>query len=130
MSNNHKASVYDVGQTAAEGKSPHALRTIKISARLEASIAAKKPPEISWGDLITRMLTVSCKRDLYEHERVRYAAWAAISLDWIAREIPNRFPQEDQSPFDQRIARLVELTKLIQAIADARHTFEEILYAR
>jgi hypothetical protein len=130
MSKNNKASVYGVGQTAAEGISPRALRTVKISARIEASIAAKKLQEISWGDLITRALTVSSKRDLYEHERVRYAVWAATSLDWIAREIPNRFPQNDQSPFDRRITRLVELTKFIQSTADARRTFEEILYAK
>ena len=104
------------------------LRTQKITFRATEKIAAAKPPEESWGDYIERLQAIHAHRDPYAVTRTRYAAWAAVSLDLLARDIPERFPSDSKPSFAERLNRLEAMAKIIHEIAEVRAIMEEYIY--
>jgi hypothetical protein len=127
MNKNPKASVSNVGQTPKKPRKNRPPRTVKISARVPFNVAAAKPPGMSWGDFIVKLLATHSKRDLYAADRTRYAAWAAICLDRLAQEIPKRFPNDSSLTAEEQINRLAALAALLLEIAASRKAMEEII---
>jgi hypothetical protein len=130
MSKTSKASVSNVGQAAPRQKAADAPRTIKISVRLAPSIVAMKPPEVSWGDFITRELTRHDGSDRYRWERVRYSAWAATCLDYIVKNLDTRLPVNGDVPVGAQMNRLAAMASLVEEIAHLRRQMEHICHAR
>jgi hypothetical protein len=129
MNKNRKASVSNVGQSGNKPRKKGPLRTIKISVRVTEKMAAAKPPEQSWSEHIEFLQALHSRRDPYASTRTRYAAWAAVSLDRLAREIPGRLPDDSRIPMEERLNRLEALARVLHEIAEARSGMEGIIHA-
>jgi hypothetical protein len=129
MKQTDDASVSVVGQPDSDMRGDDPNRTVRISARLTERTAAAKPPGLSWGDYIERLQEKRGNRDLLWIERTRYAAWTAVCLDQLAREIPRRLPDDPAKPMELRIDRLVALASVTQQIAGLRAIMEEVCRA-
>ena len=118
MSKDTNARLHKVGQ-----------RGVKITFRATKELAATKPPHLSWGDFVERLVRLNRKDGLYHEELVRYCAWCAVALDRICCEIPERFPRDPSSTLGERVDRLAAVFKLIEEIAALRNRLEEQIHA-
>ena len=130
MKKRTSASFPNVGRKPEKKSRKLATRDVKISARIPREIAQARPPHLSWGEFIVRLVKSHKKQDLYWIERTLHAVWAANTVDYLAREIPARFPADPNSSTGNQFNRLVALAEFIQAIAGLRAKMEEIMYGR
>jgi hypothetical protein len=120
MKNGSKSSLYNVGHRRAE----------RISARVSHETAHTKPPHLSWGNYIDRLVRRSRHHGLYDEEVVRYCAWCAVSLDRLCIQVSRGFPDDASLTDALRADRLVLIAALTDQIAALRAVMEEKMNAR
>lgn len=128
MNCRHQASVSNVRQKRRSKSQIRGARTLRISARVDETIARSKPAGMSWGDFITALVRRGKKTDIYALERVRQIAWSCNQLTELTRRLPPRDAGFEQNPVDtdnrwQQLAQINEkitaIHRILEGLADA-----------
>lgn len=115
--------------SAKKHKFRRGLRTVRISARLSASIARARPEKLSWGEFISQLVEARRGLDPHEPDRIRVLAWAAASLDEMARIMREDVETGCDLPLEGRIHRLGGASALLTRLAELRSAIEEAIHA-
>jgi hypothetical protein len=102
-------------------------RTEKISIRVTPETNKMKPPSLSWGDFLERLVQGTKDAGIYQDELVRYCAWCAVMLDQIGFEVREHFPSDPAMSSEQANNRLVRMAELTLEMAKMRNRLEQIL---
>ena len=130
MKTKPKASVYNVGQVRPGQDRKKDRRVVKISIRISEKTAAAKPPGLSWGKYLERLLSRNAHKDITAAERTRYAGWAAVSLDRLIQKVSSAIATSGSEPVGATLNRLEVIANLTAEVARIRQVLEDTYGAR